>query len=568
MLRYLLAALICLFMISGIAAESWTILVYMAADNGLYAFAEQDLIQMQQAILPANVQVIVQADFSSASAHSGARRYQIEHSTNPSITSPVISELGAINSGDPRTLNEFIKWALARYASQRKMLVIWSHGDSWYKQETSKWICPDDSSESLMSIANGDMRAAFRDVPKFDILLLDACSMQSIEVVTELKPYADYIIASQDEVPLSGFPYQDILPVFNQDIGSIVQQIPFLYTASYAGMGSQNPHYQGIPVTCSAVKTSAIPVFNDALKAFVVENRDTPLDFYKIRNQCHEMNTLYADIDIMEFFSRIAAEDISPIITQSAANLLDLWNDCVVSYSAIEHFHPIGTATIWFPAQPINFSYWWSHYHKLHFADTEWLSFLNAMFEDESPPSTPEIKQLDIVMNTMKVIIYQEPDPDPLSFEIQLWQDGSIQTINIEPGYNKHAFSFTLPVSAAGYIKIRAIDQKGNSSGTDSLAFNVPPISRTIIVAPNPIRDLSTAMIKFFNEESDTDFRLSIYDIRGRKLFTKSQANLQAGENALYFGIENGLPDLASGQYFIRLEMGKRVYNSRFTVLK
>lgn len=568
MSKYILAALICLCAISGIAAESWTILVYMAADNGLYYQAEQDLIQMQHALLPPNVKVIVQADFSPLSPLAGARRYRIEHDAGPLVSSPIISELGTIDSGDPHTLNSFLKWGYSKYPSDRKMLVIWSHGDGWYKNDNAKWICPDYSSESLMSLANKDLRTAFSGIPKLDVLLLDACSMQSIEVITELSDSADYIIASVDEVPTSGFPYDDIFSIFDQDIAQIVSQIPSLYTASYAALGSQNPHYQGIPTTCSTIKTSEIRSFNVAFKAFVQNYRDQALDFLKIRNQCYEMNTLYADIDILQFLSLIVQSDLGVGITPDALQLLHLWENCVVSYSALDHFFDIGTAAIWFPVQQINFTFWWEHYLQLDFARTEWLSLLNACYVDNIAPHKPALSNAGIVMNTMRIRVVSGADPDPLVYEIKVKQDNQIETYLAAPVYNSGGFYYSIPVSHSGMVYVRSVDLAGNYSDSDSLSYLMPPVKRRVVIAPNPIVDVSLGLLKYYNEEEASTALISIYDLRGRLIFRKYDENIRSGENTFFLAEELKSIKLASGAYQVRIELGNEVLRGRFLVIK
>ncbi|MDD4310442.1 MAG: clostripain-related cysteine peptidase, partial [Candidatus Cloacimonetes bacterium] len=222
---YLWFALLLAF--SSLSAESWTVLVYMAADNNLAQQGRLDLNSMESVAQPAGLNLIVQADFPE-----GAYRYRITQDNSTAITSPVLSNLGTIDSGNPYTLNNFLRWGYESFPSDRTMLVIWSHGDSWYKNE-GKWICPDDSAENLISISEGDLAKAFVSIPKLDVLLFDACSMQGIEVLGEVHSYANYLIGSADLVPVNGFPYETIIPLFEGTIDSILQQIPLLYVESY-----------------------------------------------------------------------------------------------------------------------------------------------------------------------------------------------------------------------------------------------------------------------------------------------------------------------------------------------
>ncbi|HPH61918.1 MAG TPA: clostripain-related cysteine peptidase, partial [Candidatus Syntrophosphaera sp.] len=124
-----------------LGAADWTVLVYMAADNNLWQNAAADVNSMEAAALPANLDLIVQTDMPAGSDHPGGQRRKIRADALPYITSPLLEDLGPIDSGDPQTLQSFINWGFQQYPSQRKMLVIWGHGDNWFKADEGKWIC-------------------------------------------------------------------------------------------------------------------------------------------------------------------------------------------------------------------------------------------------------------------------------------------------------------------------------------------------------------------------------------------------------------------------------------------
>ena len=197
-----------------LSAADWTVLVYMAADNNLWQNAVADVNSMESVSLPANLNLIVQTDMPADSGYPGGQRRKIRPDNSPSITSPLLESLGTIDSGDPQTLASFANWGFQKYPSQRRMLVIWGHGDNWFKADEGKWICPDEGAQSLISVSDGELKEALSGLPRLDILLFDACSMQSLEVLAEVGQAADIVIASEELVPAAGFPYQTIVPLF------------------------------------------------------------------------------------------------------------------------------------------------------------------------------------------------------------------------------------------------------------------------------------------------------------------------------------------------------------------
>lgn len=231
-----------------LAAADWTVLVYMAADNNLWQNAVMDINQMEAAVFPPGVEVIVQTDMPQSSSFPGGQRRRIRPDASSSITSPLLANLGPINSGDPNTLKSFINWGFQQYPAQRKMLVIWGHGDSWFKEDDWKWICPDEGAQDLISVSEGELKAALSGIAHLDILLFDACSMQSLEVLAEVMHAADFVVGSEEQVPAAGFPYQTIIPLFGgDDPEQVAAQIPQKYLESYEAGEARIPAVSPTP---------------------------------------------------------------------------------------------------------------------------------------------------------------------------------------------------------------------------------------------------------------------------------------------------------------------------------
>ncbi len=562
----ILLALICILFSSGLLAENWTILVYMAADNGLSEYAAQDIREMQSAVIPSNVTLIVQADFPSTSTYSGCRRYKIQHSTSSIISSPIIQEMGEVNSGDPCTLNDFMDWGFRKYPADRKMVVIWSHGDSWFKDASSKWICPDASSEALMSIANGDLNTAFNGIPKLDILLFDACSMQSVEVLYEVRQYADYVIGSEDLVPVNGFPYQDLIPLFSQAINDILLQLPTVFTQSYAALGSQNPEFYDISTTCSVIRTDILQQFSNEYAVMVLNNREIAPQLLQLRSNLYSMNTMYADIDIREFLTALTTANSS--ISIDAVALLELWDQIVVQSSALGYSHNIGTAAIWFPEYRIHFDNWWSHYYKLDFANKSWLSLLNVAWGDDvSPPATPVILSQDRLFNTLYLKVAIVPDPDRLIHRFYYVYDHTSELAVASIRQYHDYIQVKIPIQRSCSVVYRLIDLSGNES--DSISFDVlyELPHDAIVAAPNPSRANQNSYLKYYMQECESsEGNLSIFNLRGQKLYSCKVPMSSGSEGTLAFGYKTDIV-LSAGVYVAVLTNGKRKLVSKLCII-
>ncbi|CAO80301.1 clostripain-related cysteine peptidase [Candidatus Cloacimonas acidaminovorans] len=542
-----------------LSAESWTVLLYMAADNNLAEMGRLDINSLESVAQPADLNLIVQADFPE-----GAKRYKIQQDNSEQITSPVLANLGTINSGDPNTLNSFIKWGFNRYPAQRKMLIIWSHGDSWYKDNSGKWICPDDNAQDLISVSGGELVLALSGIPYLDILLFDACSMQCIEVINEIHSFADYIIGSEDLVPQYGFPYEDIIPLFNGDFDELLAQIPELYVSSYLPGQGINPGGALWSVTCSVVKTELVPQFVQQIKNFAISQRFLAPKYFTVRNSCYSMNTGLADVDIRDFL-----EKAQTIWTSGTQNLLSLWNSIVISscFTNPEETGNIGTAAIWFPDSRFNFENGWRQYHKLNFSRSRWLSFVNsAIGNDTFPPETPILISQNLIYNTLQISLQANPDPDSLYYEITIDEGQHFQYFYTNP--DNAVFTIMLQISQNGTYQIRAIDQSGNKSQPLIGNYTYSNPQASIIINPNPVSGTSLAVLRWWaSEELAGKIQLEIYNLKGQKVINRYLGEVIAGEGNFLLSAEPKFRALPSGVYILRLHLGNRKFTKKLTIL-
>ncbi|HPU99961.1 MAG TPA: clostripain-related cysteine peptidase [Candidatus Cloacimonas acidaminovorans] len=542
-----------------LSAESWTVLLYMAADNNLAEMGRLDINSLESVAQPANLNLIVQADFPE-----GAKRYKIQQDNSEQITSPVLANLGTINSGDPNTLNSFIKWGFNRYPAQRKMLIIWSHGDSWYKDNSGKWICPDDNAQDLISVSGGELVLALSGIPHLDILLFDACSMQCIEVINEIHSFADYIIGSEDLVPQYGFPYEDIIPLFDGDFDELLAQIPELYVSSYLPGQGINPGGALWSVTCSVVKTELVPQFVQQIKNFAISQRFLAPKYFTVRNSCYSMNTGLADIDIRDFL-----EKAQTIWTSGTQNLLSLWTSIVISscFTNPEETGNIGTAAIWFPDSRFNFENGWRQYHKLNFSRSRWLSFVNsAIGNDTFPPETPILISQNLIYNTLQISLQANPDPDSLYYEITIDEGQHFQYFYTNP--DNAVFTIMLQISQNGTYQIRAIDQSGNKSQPLIGNYTYSNPQASIIINPNPVSGTSLAVLRWWaSEELAGKIQLEIYNLKGQKVINRYLGEVIAGEGNFLLSAEPKFRALPSGVYILRLHLGNRKFTKKLTIL-
>lgn len=203
----------------------WTLLVFVNGDNDLETYALGDLNEMEVVGSTEDVNVVVQLDRSKRESRadgdwSGARRYLVGQDDDPRVIgSPVLEDLGEIDSGSVDTVLDFVEWGAATFPARRYALVLWNHGDGWFlvpDAEVTKGISYDDGAGTYLSVAGGDVTDVVAGAEAalggpIDLMGFDACTMQQWEVASSVAPHAEYLVASQDYEAGDGWPYDAVL---------------------------------------------------------------------------------------------------------------------------------------------------------------------------------------------------------------------------------------------------------------------------------------------------------------------------------------------------------------------
>ena len=188
--------------------KEWTVLVYMNADNDLSSHAIADLNEMEEVGSSKEVDIVVQLD---TRGNKGITRYHVQKDRVPSLTSPVLSQLPEQDSSASETLMEFLLYGVENFPSKHYFLIIWSHGRGYmggisYDESAGKWM-----SIAGLRAALSFMQDAYLVGKRIDVYGADACFMQSLEVLYQLRGQAKYYIGSANREKKTGWAYQHVL---------------------------------------------------------------------------------------------------------------------------------------------------------------------------------------------------------------------------------------------------------------------------------------------------------------------------------------------------------------------
>lgn len=241
--------------------KEWTFIVYVAADNDLRGFAGNNIRQMASVGSNHNINILVHLDIRITPQNKTTRRYYIDKGKIIYVNAndPLTARM---DSGDPETLISACKWGIENFPAKKYALVLWNHGTGalnpetkqvihphelfFYNPATNKMeldrsigffdfinaksaqyiiddrgICWDDSTGNYLNDQKVDyalkyVQKNYMNGGKFDLIAFDACLMAMIEITNLFKPYARYMVASQEVVLGTGFPYDLMLAPFEK----------------------------------------------------------------------------------------------------------------------------------------------------------------------------------------------------------------------------------------------------------------------------------------------------------------------------------------------------------------
>ena len=234
-------------------------MVYVNGKNDLEAAALADLNEMETAGSSDKVNVVaelgrIRGYDSSDGDWTGARRYLVKKDADPKkITSPVLAALPGADMGDWRHLADFGRWAKANYPAKRYLLIVWNHGNGWYKGAANarpKAISLDQETSHM--IYTDQLGQALAEIGKVDIYASDACLMQMAEVAFELRHHADFILGSEESVPGAGFPYDEFLQSLLRDPALSPEKLGVILIDAYGA------YYKDQSATLSLLRASRL----------------------------------------------------------------------------------------------------------------------------------------------------------------------------------------------------------------------------------------------------------------------------------------------------------------------
>jgi CHAT domain-containing protein len=261
--------------------QPWAAYFYLCGDHpGVESAIEANLAQIVRAGASPSLPIAVQHDRSS-----GARRLVCPEPG----AAPEFEAIGVANTGDPRALAGFLRWAWRSCPAEHLALVIGGmgifdpFGAHGQEADRERWthlfsLCDDRSSADALDVSElGHALREFVTEPRggrpLDLVVFDVCEVAFIELAFELEGAVEILVSPQTDIPAEGLDYERLIGTWKTEIesqggGSRGRELALatLGVARDAYVSSQS----AIPVAVSALDLTRLGEVTAAFDAFTI----------------------------------------------------------------------------------------------------------------------------------------------------------------------------------------------------------------------------------------------------------------------------------------------------------
>jgi len=388
------------------SGAQWTIMVYLDGDNNLDPDSVADIAEMETVGSTTNVNVIVLWDRYDQPAYLyKVVDGDVEQLSGMKVYGNDVNGV-EVSMADWHVLEAFVDYCKDNYQAEHYALDLWDHGNAF------GYTCWDDHAapgwpSSARAISLAEVGMALDGFGTLDILTYDGCTIGMAEIAYELslvpleKVQIEYLVASEEYIPNSGYAYNKILekmndPASDMSAAGVATMLADLYAECYSphgqAKGSSTVGLSVVDLSEFRPFASALDSLTSLLKTRLSEHRDYYHDLIaEARGEGNLGWSLFGwddRIDMGAFLLTISTHAQDEEVAKLAGDALELLTSAVyvANTPALQSQSAFGLG-VWFPssyrsignANTGGFGVLVQYASAFHFAeDAGWLSFLYA----------------------------------------------------------------------------------------------------------------------------------------------------------------------------------------------
>lgn len=397
-MKRIISLLLCCLMLTGIlpqahaASDTFTLMIYLCGTDleSNSGAATADLQEIVNSRIPQNgdVTVYVQTGGTRSWHVRGMTDRKVERWTVSQKGLRLVDSVGSASMGDAETFMDFLDYGFENFPADRYGLIMWDHGSG-----ASGGLCYDEMTKDPLyypEIYEG-LEAGMPRNTKFAFIGFDACLMSSYELANHIAPFADYMIASEELEPGSGWKYDGWLPTLVSNPSISIPRLGQKIVDSFIQSASSS-YYRGDYATLAVSDLSKLPALRKAVEKMgasltaqienggyssVMRLRQNMRSFGEISNSASDMIDLTVFADAYAQFDKTSAKAIKTAL-----------EDVIVYSRHTNNLSGVTGMSILVPyATRSKLSTYLPHYETLNLSPN-YAAFVNAMAEQMSYGST------------------------------------------------------------------------------------------------------------------------------------------------------------------------------------
>ncbi len=371
--------------------KEWTFLIFMNGhDEMLSPYTDSNLESIEKVGSTQDINIVVQV--ASLNRHQTERVYVNKGSHE------IVEKLPRVDMGDYKELNKFIEWTVKKYPAKKYFINVWNHGTGWHNirlnMEGSRPSAFETQDVSFDGITGnfisteqmGDVMKKFADLigHKVDLYGNDACLMSMIEVASEFTDSVSFFASSQENEPLSGWPYDKLLARWVQNPTMDGGEVGSILTEEYLKLypdDEVNPN----GTTFSTVDMSKLDILITALANLRNElmglGSEKTKALLTVASGTHNFTGGPDYKDIYDFVSRLEKNSALGVNKSVLTDVKSAFNDVVIKNVHSEEERGAHGLSMWLPTYDLYYNDHISRYKNLEFnKKTGWADLLDLLF--------------------------------------------------------------------------------------------------------------------------------------------------------------------------------------------
>lgn len=329
--------------------ERWTVMLYMCGST-----LEEDYMRASEVLsslaydLPENINVVVET--------GGSRLWHLEDVDSEYIQDyevqknglRLVNQTASANMGEASTLKRFLKWGIDTYPAEHYMAVIWDHGGGPIGGAAY------DSGNYFDSLSVPELSSVLSSLGvKLDIIGFDASLMSNLETASQLSLYADYMVASEDVMPMCGWNYYSLFEFLSNNPSADVSEVGKIICDGVKGSVSEQEREPVAMAVSDLSKETMLSLAFEGMARIMAESVDDLNTMRDIVTAMNELEYMGGNSPREGYSNLIDIGELTSLVSQHiggpAANIQNAVSEMVV-YRAVSDYHAASSGlSVYYP---------------------------------------------------------------------------------------------------------------------------------------------------------------------------------------------------------------------------